>query len=232
MKIVVFGANGPTGRLVVRASLAAGHEVTAFTRHPEPFPDFGGALTVEAGDVFDPDPVARAVEGRDAVLSSLGVPYSRKPISVYSEGTGNIVRAMEQAGVKRLVCVSSSATDPAAGPHGGFLFERVLQPFIVNTMGKTMYADMRAMESLVAASALDWTVMRPSGLFTAAAVSDYRIAQAYLPGRFTARADLADAMVNQLTDRTFVGTTAAVTTVTGTPNMGQLIWREVVAKPA
>ena len=139
---------------------------------------------------------------------------------------------MAESGVTRLVCVSSSAVDPDAGPHGGFFFERVLQPFVAGVMGKTLYDDMKRMEQIVTSSDVDWTVLRPSGLFDADAVSDYRLAERYVPQKFTARIDLADAMVRQLTDRTFVRTTAAVGTESGTPTVAQLLMREAFKRPA
>ena len=94
MKIVIFGANGPTGRLLTKQALAEGHAVTAVTRHPEAFPLKHACLQVLGGDVYDLEAVEKAVTGQDAVLSTLGVPFSRKPIRVYSEGTANIVQAM------------------------------------------------------------------------------------------------------------------------------------------
>jgi putative NADH-flavin reductase len=232
VNIVVFGANGPTGKLVTANALAAGHQVTAFTRHPDAFPLAHERLRVAAGDVADPAAVADAITGTSAVLSSLGVPYGRQPITVYSEGITNIVSGMRASGVRRLICVSSSAIDPAAGPHGGFFFEKVLQPFIAGVLGRTLYDDMKRMEGIVAASDLDWTVMRPSGLFDAPAVSDYRVAERYLPQKFTARPDLADAMVAQLDDVRFLRTTAAVATVSGAPSVAQLMWREAFKKGA
>src|SRR5216683_1018211 len=107
MKIVVFGANGPTGQLVTKQALAEGHTVTAVTRHPETFPLRHVRLQVLRGDVFDLASVEQAVAGQDAVLSSLGVPFTRKPIAVYSQSVANIVQAMQHYGVRRLVCVSS-----------------------------------------------------------------------------------------------------------------------------
>ena len=53
MRIAVFGANGPTGRLVSAQALDVGHTVTAVTRHPEDFPIHDDRLTVLAGDVHD-----------------------------------------------------------------------------------------------------------------------------------------------------------------------------------
>ena len=231
MKIVVFGANGPTGRLVVQLALQLGHAVTAVTRSPEQFPFTDPRLGVLRGDVFDSASVAHAIAGQDAVLSALGVPYGRNEITTYSVGARAMLDAMAEHGVSRLVCVSSSAVDPDAGPHGGFFFEHLLQPFVAGVMGKTLYDDMKRMEAVIAESAVDWTVLRPSGLFDAEAVSDYVINERYAPQTFTARIDLADAMLRQLDDRTFVRTTAAVGTVSGTPSVAQLIMREAFKRP-
>ncbi|MGN8027617.1 NAD(P)-dependent oxidoreductase [Microbacterium sp. 22242] len=231
MNIVVFGANGPTGRLVVRLALDEGHRVTAVTRSPGSFPLAHPALRVEPGDVFDTDSVHRAIAGHDAVLSALGVPYSREEITTYSTGARAMLSAMSAHGVRRLVCVSSSAVDVEAGPHGGFFFEHVLQPFVTGVLGRTLYDDMKRMERVVAASDTDWTVMRPSGLFDAAAVSDYRTAERYLPQKFTARVDLADAMLRQIDDRRHLRTTVAVGTVSGTPSVARLMMREAFKRP-
>ena len=231
MKIVVFGANGPTGRLVVRGALQRGYTVTAVTRSPEAFPFAHRGLRVLGGDVLKSASVSRAVEGQHAVLSALGVPYSRNGISTYSVGTRAMLDAMVDHGVSRLICVSSSAVDPSAGPHGGFFFERVLQPFVAGVLGKTLYDDMKRMEAMVTESTVDWTVLRPSGLFDADVVSDYVLAERYVPQKFTARIDLADAMLRQLDDQTFVRKMAAVGTSANTPSVAQLIMREAFKRP-
>ena len=117
----------------------------------------------------------RAVKGAGAVLSALGVPFTRQQITSYSTSTGNIIAAMSRHGVKRLIVVSSSATEPHHHADGGFLLNRVLQPLITATIGKTTYADMRRMENLVRRSDLEWTIMRPSGLFDAPGVTAYEL---------------------------------------------------------
>ena len=230
MDLVIFGANGPTGRLLTAQALAEGHAVTAVTRHPAGFPAGPGRLTVLGGDVLDPGVAERAVPGKDAVLSALGVPYSRTPISVYSEGTASIVRAMDRHGVRRLVCVSSSATQPHPRPQAGFLFERVLQPFFTRVVGRTLYDDMRRMEALVAGCGLDWTVVRPSGLFETPSVTAYEVAEDHIDGRFTSRADLADCLLRQLGTERHVRRFLAVATTEVQPNLYQLLWREGLRK--
>jgi uncharacterized protein YbjT (DUF2867 family) len=230
MKILVFGANGPTGQILTRQALADGDEVTAFTRHPDAFPSFGGSLRVVGGDVVDLDAVESAVAGQDVVVSTLGVPFGREPVSVYSAGVTNMVEAMGRHGVKRLICVSSSTMSPHPEPQGGVIFRKVMQPYIVNVLGRTVYDDMRRMEAIVRCSLVDWTIVRPSGLFTFGSVTDYRLEEDHILGRFTAREDLADCLLRQAPDRSFVNKAVAVATVAVQPSMLQLVWREGIRK--
>lgn len=71
VKLVVFGADGPTGRLAVEQALAAGHDVAAVTRKPDQYPLRSAALDVVAADVADPDGVDRAVAGAEVLLPLL-----------------------------------------------------------------------------------------------------------------------------------------------------------------
>jgi putative NADH-flavin reductase len=230
VRIVVFGANGQTGRLLAEQALAAGHDVAAVTRHPAGFPLTHDRLAVVHADVRDAQAADRAVEGADVVLSALGVPFTRKQITLYSEGTGNIVTAMSRHGVKRLIVVSSSATEPHHHADGGFLLNRVLQPLVTATIGKTTYADMRRMEDLVRRSDLEWTIMRPSGLFDTPGVTAYQLHQDQAPGIFTSRADLAASMLDQATGSRFVRKAVAVTTTDGVPTLFQMMRREAFKK--
>jgi putative NADH-flavin reductase len=232
MKLAVFGANGPTGRLLTQLALDEDHDVVAFTRHPEDFPIEHRRLAVAAGDVHDAAAVASAIDGTAAVLSTLGEPFGKTPVTVYSDGLANIMAGMHAAGVKRLACVSSSAVGPHPEPLGGFIFEKVMQPYVVNKLGKTVYDDMRRMEAVVSDSDLAWTIVRPSGLFEAPAVSGYEVARDYLGYRFTARIDLADCLLRQALDDSYVRSTIAVATPSAKPSMLKLIWQEGIRKKA
>ena len=219
MHIVVFGANGATGRILTQQALDDGHIVTAMTRHPEQFPLHHSSLRVVPGDVFDLAAVERAVAGQDAVLSTLGVPFTRKPIAVYSRGIANIIAAMKRYGVRRLVCVSSSVTDGAHDTGGGFIFDKVMQPLVIATIGRTTYTDMRQMEAEIASSGLDWTIVRPSGLFATPGVTRYQMAEGHMRGQFTSRADLANCMLRQLTSDEYLHKAVAVITTAAHPSM-------------
>lgn len=232
MNIICFGANGATGRLLVKQALAGGHTVTAFTRHPQAFPIRAGRLQLAGGDVFDLSAVDQAVSGQCAVLSSLGVPFSLKPITVYSQGMANIVHAMQRHAVQRLVCVSATPVDPRYDTKGGFIFEKVMKPVISHTLGRTMYADLRRMEKLVTHSDLDWTILRASGLFEAPSVTDYQVTDGFVSGQFTSRTDLADCMLRQLADDRNAHKTLAVATVSARPSFLKFFLTEAIGKKA
>jgi nucleoside-diphosphate-sugar epimerase len=230
MRIVILGANGPTGRLLTDQSLAAGHQVVAVTRHPAEFPVRDSMLDVVGADVLEPGALDSAVEGSDAVLSTLGAPFSKEPVEVYSRGIENTLDAMKRHAVPRLVVVSSGAVTGADEPTGGFLFNRVLQPYVTRVLGKTVYDDMRRMEALVSSSDVAWTILRPSGLYALPAVTSYSLTEQHGPGRFTSRADLAAAMVLQLTDPRFVGKVAHVITTEDNPSLLGMMLREARKK--
>ncbi len=228
MRLVVFGANGGTGRLLTKQALVEGHSVTAFTRHPDIFPLRHERLLVTQGDVFELASVEQAVCRQDVVLSVLGVPNSQKPITLYSTGIAHIIQAMNHYQVRRLVCVSSIAVDPQTRDQdtgGGFIFERFIKPFIINVIGQTSYEDLRKMEMLVMNSNLDWTIIRPSSLFETPEVTDYKVAETFI-GRYTSRTDLADYMLKLITNKQSLRKTLAVATVAVQPKMFRLIMKE------
>jgi putative NADH-flavin reductase len=230
MRITVFGANGPTGRLLTGQALAAGHHVTAVTRQPGSFPLRHERLVVAGADVLDPVAVDTVVAERDAVLSALGVPAGKEPITTYSRGTANIITAMQEHGVRRLAVVSSSAVDPHPYSDAGFVFNRVILPYVTRVLGKTLYDDMRRMETLIRASGLDWTIVRPSGLFHLPSPTHYTIVEGDVEGRYTARADLAASMLALLNDDHYHGATVSVITTVENPTLLQWIRREALAK--
>ncbi|MFF7251156.1 NAD(P)-dependent oxidoreductase [Embleya sp. NPDC008237] len=231
MRIAVFGATGPTGRRLTDQALAAGHQVTAVSRRADALPLRAG-LTVAAVDVSDTAAVAAAVAGSGAVVSALGVPPSKEKVTVYSDGVRNILAGMEQHGVKRLVAVSSSVADPDWRPTGEHFFNLVMDPLVNRKVARTAHDDMRRMEALLRDSGLDWTVVRPGGLFEHYEVTDYEVGEHSVDGLYTARTDLAAAMLRELEDRRFVRTAMGVATRDVRMSIPKLFWRQAKAQKA
>jgi nucleoside-diphosphate-sugar epimerase len=231
MKSVIFGANGPTGRLATARALAAGHSVVAVTRQPREFPIQGRELTVVGADVLDAAAVGEAVAGADAVVSVLGVPFTREKVETYSVGTENIVAGMRAAGTTRLIVVSSTSVYPPRRQQAPLML-RLAEPIITRTIGKTVYDDMRRMEAIVSNSGLDWTVVRPSGLFDLPEPTKYVRGPIDPVGAFTARIDLAHYLISLVADSASVGRYVIVSTTEGTPTVLQMIRREAFSANA
>jgi putative NADH-flavin reductase len=158
MKVLVIGATGPTGMELVKQALEHGHEVTAAARRPEGVTFPAGTRIVKA-EVMDAASMAVAAEGQDAVLSSLGSKIDRKPTTLFSQGTRNIIAAMERSGVRRLLCITGIGAGDSKG-HGGFLYDRIIQPLLLDEI----YKDKTRQEQIIRRSRLDWTIFRPGAL--------------------------------------------------------------------
>jgi putative NADH-flavin reductase len=234
VRLAVFGANSTTGRHLVRQATAEGHTVTAAVRRPEAFPLSHRALRVLGADVFDRSAVERAVTGHDAVISILGVPYGRAPVTVLSRGITYITDAMAEGGVARLVCVTSRLLAVRAAPESGekpplerFTYRRVLYPAL-RTMGRTLYADMERMEGIVRAGDLDWTIVRPSALYDTGTLTGYHFGPPESPGLYTSRIDLAHALLRETADGHHVREVTSVFTTEGVPTFRDVLLKEVM----
>ena len=157
VKLLVLGATGGTGRLVVSDAVAKGHSVVALVR-PTTLADLPGAESI-AGDVRNEVTVTRALDGCDAVVSTLGTGIGFRQVSLLTEATHALVSAMTRSGVRRLVCVSALGVGDSRG-HGGFVFDRLFQPLLLSHA----YKDKGRQEAAIRASSLDWVIVRPAML--------------------------------------------------------------------
>ncbi|PXX71076.1 putative NADH-flavin reductase [Nocardia tenerifensis] len=208
MKLVVFGASGGVGQQVLEQAVAAGHDVTAVVRNAQKVAQF--PVRVVTADVVEADPavLVSAISGADAVLSAVG-PANNAAAGVVSRATAAIIRAMDEAGVRRLIVVSAAPvrTTPSPGNPNppkrdegdGFFLKYVIYP-IVKAVLKPQYADLALMEDALRASDLDWTAIRPVQLTDKPLTGDYRTALGEnLPGgRYVSRADVAHCMLRAL----------------------------------
>jgi putative NADH-flavin reductase len=173
MRLAVFGPTGGTGRSVIAQALTVGDKVTVLARNPDALSEFGGRITVVAGDVLNPDDVGRTVEGAEVVISALGIGMHRHATTVYSQGTANIIGAMRADGIRRLLVVSTSSLEiPSPRRVGEWLLAKVL----LHRLLAKPYADMTLMEQHVRASGLDWTLVRAARLTGGPLTGGYRTA--------------------------------------------------------
>jgi uncharacterized protein YbjT (DUF2867 family) len=201
MKVLVLGATGGTGRLIVHDALEKGHSVVALVRSKARAPDLPGADIIE-GDARDEGALTHALDGCDAVISSLGTgisPFSE--VSLLTEATHALIPAMKRSGVSRLVCISALGVGDSRG-HGGFVFDRLFMPLLL----RHAYKDKGRQEAAIRASSLDWVIVRPGMLIDGRARGSLRaiVDLADVNGGKVARADVARFVVEQLANDTWL----------------------------
>lgn len=208
MKLLVVGSTGGTGREIVRQALEQGHHVTAFARNPKDVTIHHDRLTVVQGNVLDPGTVERAVQGHDAVLSALGHKRFFLPTSILSTGTANIINAMNKHGVRRFICETTLGISDSRGKLGLYY-----SLFVIPVITFWYFRDKVKQERLIKESGLDWTIVRPGQLTNGKQRGSYHHGPGV--GSFfitvsISRADVADFMLKQLTDRQYLHQTPGV----------------------
>lgn len=199
--IGIFGATGKTGRRVVARALEAGHEVRVLVRDPAKLDVVLDRVTVVVGDVLDPVAVDRVVAGSDVVVSVFGH-VKGSPATVQADGTRLIVDAMTKHHVSRLVTLSGGGLS-AAQDRPRFA-DRVIRTLLKLLSGQVL-ADAEAHLEVLKSSGLDWTVVRGPRLTEEPGKGTYRVGWVGVNASTQiSRDDLADFILLQVTDRSFV----------------------------
>ena len=200
-KVLVLGATGNTGQEVVAQALQLGHDVTVFVRDRQRLRQPSDRLRVYTGSITESlDALDAAVQGRDVVISTLGVGNSLKSHGLIERSVPLIVQAMEKHGMRRLIFTSA---------YGVGATHRDL-PFVprmaIRVLLRDLYNDKEAGEVVLRRSDLDWTIVYPSTLTNAPGTGHYRAGERLtlhgLPR--ISRADVATFLLSQIEDRSYV----------------------------
>ncbi|XP_066987124.1 flavin reductase (NADPH) isoform X2 [Macrobrachium rosenbergii] len=190
-KIVVFGATGTTGLCCLEEALDLGYDVTAFVRDPSKLPEeLASQVTVNVGDVLNASQVDDAVQGQDGVVIALGTRNDLSPTTMMSEGTKNILGAMDAHGVRRVsACMSAfNFWERSKVP------ERFLE----------ILADHERMIEALKASSVEWVGVLPPHITEEPGTRDYTVEHGRGPGRTISKHDLGHFLVTCLTDDSHV----------------------------
>jgi putative NADH-flavin reductase len=209
MKITVIGASRGIGRKVVDYALERGHEVRAVARSADKIEIDSDRLEKLAGDATEPEVLAQAVAGADAVILTLGVPRDLRvlrPTTLFSSVTQALIPAMQDAGVKRLLTVT--------GFGAGDSFEKLSLPekFTMKAILGRAYADKNIQEDLIRNSGLDWTIARPGILTDTGMTGKYNVLvdrDSWRQG-IMSRSDVAHFLVHAAEDGSHIRETPAL----------------------
>ena len=203
MNVIVFGASGKTGSLVVEKALAAGHVVTVFVHNAAHQKKDG--VRVITGDASDSAAVRSAIAGQDAVIDTIGGKTPYKDTELERTAARNIVDAMQEQNVRRLIVVSMMGVGESS-EQAPFWYEHILMPTFLRGSTK----DKTAMETAVQASRLEFVIARPPILTEDPATGAVKILPPGTKGHKITRADLAQFLVDQLITNEHLGQAVVV----------------------
>jgi uncharacterized protein YbjT (DUF2867 family) len=206
MRVLVIGATGALGRDIVAGTLSAGHQTAALVRDPGRTAALPAGVQAIQGDVLRIGSLVTAVSGTDAVICALGTPSPRRPSTLLRDGTQNLVKAMQQQGPRRLVCVTLLGTG-SSRDSASFVYRTVILRALA-----PMVPDKEAQEDAVQASGLDWTLVRPPRFAGGRGRGRVRVIAQGQPGRVghVVRADLSRFVLDCASKDLYVGQAVAV----------------------
>jgi putative NADH-flavin reductase len=190
MRLFILGATGGIGQALILQAHERGYDVTAFVRSPEKLGSLAQHVTVRQGDPRSVEELSAVLAGHDAVLSALGPP-GIGPTNILREGARSTVAAMKNTGVQRLLIVSAAMLFKDAG---------IVPAIVRRTFLRNVAEDCAEMESVVTASGLNWTIVRPPRLTNGTLTGNYRVQDGRLPagGLTISRADVAHFLLTEL----------------------------------
>jgi putative NADH-flavin reductase len=208
MKLAIIGASRGIGLELLKAALEEGHEVTALLRNPGKLNVGDPGLNVIKGDILDFNSVKEVVNGQDAICVCIGIPPTRKLVTVFSIGTQNVINAIGQESSQKLIVITGIGAGESKG-HGGFLYDKVFNPLLL----KTIYADKDLSESTLKSSHVNWMIIRPGFLTNGSRTGKYRVLddlKGVKAGKIS-RADVADFILKELREPKHFGKTPLLT---------------------
>jgi putative NADH-flavin reductase len=191
MNLLVFGATGKTGSLVVERALAKGHTVTALVR--DRFKFNRPSVRVFPGNATNPSDVLSAMRGQQAVIETIGGTTPYKSTTLETDAIRAILHAMHEEHVPRLISVTMMGIGDSL-TQAPFWYRYLLMPTFLH--GST--EDKTRKEAAIHSSDLDYVIVRPPILKDTPATGHVRILANSATGHAITRADLASFLVDQL----------------------------------
>lgn len=196
MKVIIFGANGRTGMIATEKALKAGHSVTAFLRDKSKLNLKDDNLTIIEGQVTKFEDVYNAIKGNEVVISCLGTDMISDVSTILFEMTKNIVKAMKDNHVNKIIFLSSAGVEnEIPGEPGKMMMEMLKKPL----------EDHRNAVNEIKTNNLTYTIVRPLGLTDEYEKGNYREVEIGIPngGMTISRADVASFIVKAINDNKY-----------------------------
>ena len=173
MNILILGATGRVGNLILSHALTDNHHVTVLVRNPEKIQMNHANLTIIQGDVLNKDDIVRVMPGNDLVISALNTDGT----TTLSESMPLIIKAMVNEGIERIITIGTA----------GILQSRITPNLLRYQSSESKRKSTRAAKEhhkvfeMLKQTTLKWTIVCPTYLPDGERKGEYRVEHNLLP---------------------------------------------------
>lgn len=194
MNIAVVGASAGVGLLTVKRALERGHKVTALSRSGMQIQPNANLISV-TGSATVAEDVKRVIQNADAVIVTIGTGKSTKATTLYTDAAAALIQAQKELQTKIPFIVLTGFGTGESGKYHGWVMK-----ILFSLLLKKVYENKTKMEEMIAASDMQWEIVRP-GMLTDNPLSEkYRVEINYYKGMnigSISRNDVADYLVKE-----------------------------------
>ncbi|MES2517917.1 MAG: NAD(P)H-binding protein [Bacteroidota bacterium] len=199
--IAVIGGTGKSGKYLVNQLLQRGFRLKVLLRNPEKFIPKNTLIQIINGDVKDYDSVLSLVKDCHAVISTLGLGQPASEMSIFSQATTNIIRAMNEYDIQRYVVITGLNVDTPfdkKSPKTQFATDWMYENYPKTT------ADKQLEYHILSESNVNWTLVRLPLIEQTEEKSETKTSLKDCLGDKISATSLADFLIEQLSDETFI----------------------------
>lgn len=199
--IAVIGGTGKAGQYLVKALLAQNYHTKILVRNQEHFNQNHGNITVIHGNVTNAEDVLQALQGCDAVISTLGMGTPPSLPDIFTKATANILNAMQQTGIERYIVITGlnvNTPQDRKGPKAKMATDWMYTNYPASTQNKQQEYE------LLAQSDTDWTMVRLPMIQLTDETPETLVNTEDCMGDSISAASLALFLINQLDDVKYI----------------------------
>lgn len=203
MKIAILGSTGFVGSELLKKSIEKGHQIKVLARNPGKLGECAKSVEVVEGNYFDKDKVEKTITGADIVISAIG-PSTKKTEGTeeYEKAMTNLTASMKNQKISRIIILGGAATP--VKDNEIFNFRQKFIGFMLNMMGKYMIQIKTRECAILAASGLDWIIVRPPRVSQGSPKNNVAAYESKLQSMQIDRADLVDFILEQTASDTWL----------------------------
>ncbi len=208
MNITIIGATRGIGKETLTQAIEENHNVVALVRDTSKLDVEYDKLNIINGDFTNYDSVKESIKEADAVVVSVGAMPSRKPVTLFSEGTIILINAIKELNINPLVITVTGIGAGDSEGHGNFFYDKIFKPFLL----QKIYDDKNRQEEILRNEYNNWIIVRPGFLTNGSKIGQYQVytdVEGVKAGKIS-RADVADFILKQAINPTYIKKTPLI----------------------